>query len=143
MAIKSFLVDYKGSKETVEYETELSFGETEGIINQSLDLTDIQHPKVKIGNFRMQILLKTLRKAPFSYANEIVLKSIPNNTINSILDHIMQDYPLVNFLGDWMTSFMGSEEVKEQLSDSTPTVQSNSDGQKKKQTNTVHSSSKK
>ena len=135
MAIKSFLVDYKGSKETVEYETELSFGETEGIINQSLDLTDIQHPKVKIGNFRMQILLKTLRKAPFSYANEIVLKSIPNNTINSILDHIMQDYPLVNFLGDWMTSFMGSEEVKEQLSDSTPTVQSNSDGQKKKQTN--------
>jgi|TARA_R100000951_G_scaffold40518_1_gene34323 hypothetical protein len=143
MAIKSFLVDYKGSKETVEYETELSFGETEGIINQSLDLTDIQHPKVKIGNFRMQILLKTLRKAPFSYANEIVLKSIPNNTINSILDHIMQDYPLVNFLGDWMTSFMGSEEVKEQLSDSTPTVQSNSDGQKKKQTNTVPSSSKK
>ena len=91
----------------------------------------------------MQILLKTLRKAPFSYANEIVLKSIPNNTINSILDHIMQDYPLVNFLGDWMTSFMGSEEVKEQLSDSTPTVQSNSDGQKKKQTNTVPSSSKK
>ena len=38
MVIKSFEIDYQGNKETVEYETELSFGDTEAIINQSLDL---------------------------------------------------------------------------------------------------------
>ena len=59
MVRKSFEIDYKGNKETVEYETELSFGETESIINQSLDLSDINKPKIKLGNFRMQILLKT------------------------------------------------------------------------------------
>jgi hypothetical protein len=143
MVIKSFEICYKGEKETIEYETELTFGETEQIINQSLDLSDIQKPKVKIGIFRMQILLKTLRKAPFSFKVEQTLKTIKNSTINEILDHVMQDYPLVNFLGDWMTSFMGSEVVSEPQSESTPSVQSSSDGPKEKQTSTEQPSSKK
>ena len=143
MVLKKFTVQYKGNEEEIEYETELTFGETEGIINQSLDLSDIQRPKVKIGNFRIQILLKTLRKAPFSYASELAIKGVPNTVINKILDRIMIDYPLVNFLGDWMTSFMGSEMESEQLSESTPSVQSSTDGQKEKQTSTVQHSSKK
>ena len=143
MVIKSFEIDYKGNKETIEYETELSFGETESIINTSIDLSDIQKPKVKLGPFRMQILTKTLRKAPFHYKEELVIKSVPNGIINEILDHVMEDYPLVNFLGDWMTSFMGSEVVRESQSRSTHSVQSSSGGQKKKPTNTEQSSSKK
>ena len=143
MVLKSFQVDYKGSKEEVEYETELTFGETESIINQSLDLSDIQKPKVRIGIFRKQILMKTLRKAPFPYKAEASINAVSNKTINDILDHIMEDYPLVNFLGDWMTSFMGSEVEKEPQSESTPSVQPSSDGPKEKQTNTEHSSSKK
>jgi len=142
MAIKSFEICYKDQKETVEYETELSFGETETIINQSLDLTDIQKPKVKIGIFRVQILLKTLRKAPFPYKAEASIKAIKNSVINEILDHIMQDYPLVNFLGDWMMSFMGSMEENELQLESTPSVQSSSDGPKEKQTSTEPPSSK-
>jgi len=142
MVIKSFEVCYKGNKETVEYETELSFGETEAIINVAIDLTDIQKPKVKIGPFRMQILMKTLRKAPFQFKSEQFVKALPNGLVNDILDHIMQDYQLVNFLGDWMTSFMGSEVESESPSEPTPSVQSSSDGQKKKQTDTQQSSSK-
>lgn len=136
MAIKSFQIDYKGQKETVEYETELSFGETESIINQSIDLSDIQHPKLKIGNFRMQILLKTLRVAPFPFKTDLSIKAVSNKTINEILDHIMEDYPLVNFLGDWMTSFMGSEVVNESVSESMPSAQPNTDGQNEKLTST-------
>lgn len=142
MAIKSFYVCYKGKQEQVEYETELTFGETEAIINSSIDLTDIQKPKVKIGPFRMQILLKTLRKAPFPYKADISIKAQPNNLINKILDRVMEDYPLVNFLGDWMTSFMGSEVESELPSEPTPSVQPSTDGPKKKPTNTEQSSSK-
>jgi hypothetical protein len=140
MVLKSFEITYKDKKETVEYETELSFGETETIINNSIDLTDIQKPKVKIGAFRKAILVKTLRKAPFPFQSEQSINAVKNSVINEILDHIMQDYPLVNFLGDWMTSFMGSLEESELPSESTPSVQSSSDGPKKKQTNTKSSS---
>lgn len=142
MVVKSFTIDYQGQKETIEYETELSFGETESIINTSIDLSDIQKPKVKLGNFRMQILLKTLRKAPFGFKNELAIKGVPNSTANAILDKIMIDYPLVNFLGDWMTSFMGSQEEKEPQSEPTPSAQSSMDGPKEKQTNTGQHSSK-
>jgi len=140
MVIKSFEIDYKGKKETIEYETELSFGETEDIINKSLDLSDISKPKVKIGPFRLQILMKTIRKAPFNNKSDIVVRSVSNKVMNDILDKIMEDYPLVNFLGDWMTSFMGSEVESESPLESTDSVQSNSGGQKKKQTNTDQSS---
>ena len=143
MTIKSFEIDYQGKKETVEYETELSFGDTEAIINQSLDLSDIQKPKVKIGNFRKLIILKTLRKAPFPFKVEASINGVSNKVINDILDHIIQDYPLVNFLGDWMTSFIGSPEENEQQSESTPSVPSSSDGPSEKPTNTPPRSSKK
>jgi hypothetical protein len=142
MVIKSFEIDYQGQKETIEFETELSFGETESIINTSIDLSDIQKPKVRLGNFRMNILLKTLRKAPFGYKSDLAIKGVPNSVANAILDKIMVDYPLVNFLGDWMTSFMGSKEESEPPSEPTPSVQSNTDGPKEKQMNTVQSSSK-
>ena len=143
MVRKTFKIQYKCNEEEVEYETELSFGETEAIINQSIDLTDIQKPKVRIGPFRMQILLKTLRKAPFSFKVDATIKSVPNSVINNILDHIMEDYPLVNFLGDWMTSFMGSEVESELPSEPTPSVQPSSGGPKKKPTNTSTNSSSK
>jgi hypothetical protein len=143
MVIKTFTIDYDGNKEEIQYETELTFGETEAIINQSLDLTDIQRPKVKLGNFRMQIVLKTLRKAPFNFKTDLAIKGVSNKAINEIIDHIIVDYPLVNFLGDWMTSFMGSEEEKEQPSESTPSVQASTAGPKEKPTTTQRPSSKK
>jgi hypothetical protein len=143
MVLKTFTIDYDGNKEEIQYETELTFGETEAIINQSLDLTDIQRPKVKLGNFRMQIVLKTLRKAPFNFKTDLAIKGVSNKAINEIIDHIIVDYPLVNFLGDWMTSFMGSEEEKEQPSESTPSVQPNTAGPKEKPTTTQRPSSKK
>ncbi len=142
MVLKSFMIDFNGKQEEVSYETELTFGETEQIINQSIDLTDIQHPKVKIGPFRINILMKALRKAPFSFLADISVKAQPNSVINAILDKVMEDYPLVNFLGDWMTSFMGSEVESELPSELTPSAQPSTDGPKKKQTSTEQSSSK-
>lgn len=142
MAIKSFQLCYNGAKETIEYETELTFGDTEEIVNKSVDLSDINHPKIKLGEFRILILSKTLRKAPFNHSVIGHIKNQPSSVMNEILDHLMEEFPLADFLGDWMTSFMGSQVEKESPSESTPTVQSDSDGPKKKQINTKPDGSK-
>jgi hypothetical protein len=142
MGIKSFEVCYKGSPATIEYETELTFGETEGIIQQSIDLSDINKPKIKLKEFRMAILLKTIKKAPWQVGNANYVNAQPNAVINQVLEHIMQDYPLADFLGEWMTSFMGSTMESDSVSESTPTVQSDSDGPKEKQTSTKQGGSK-
>lgn len=141
MVLKSFEIDYKGKKETVEYETELNFGETETIINNSVDLSDINKPKIKIANYRRLLLLKTIKKAPFPFNGEAALNSVSNKVMNDVLAEITKDYPLVNFLGDWMMSFMGSAEENELPSEPTPSVQQSSDGPSEKQTNTEPSSS--
>lgn len=141
MVIKSFEIDYKGKTETVEYETELSFGETETIINNSIDLSDVNKPKLKLANYRKLLVLKAIRKAPFPFKNEMQINSVSNKVIQSVLEEITKDFPLVDFLGDWMTSFMGSQEEKESLSELTPSVQSSSDGQSEKQMSTEPSSS--
>ena len=142
MALKSFEIDYKGNKETIEYETELSFGETEAIINNSIDLSDINKPKIKIANYRKLLLQKSLRKAPFGFKNEMQINGVPNRVMQEILSEITKDFPLVDFLGDWMMSFMGSPEESESPSEPTPSVQSSSDGQSEKQMSTEPSSSK-
>jgi len=142
MVIKSFQVCYKGNKETIEYETELNFGETEELVNKSVDLGDINKPRIKLGDFRSLILLRTLKKAPFPTTNIAHIRNQPSKVVNEILDHIMEDMPLADFLGDWMTSFMGSQVENESALEPTDTVPLDSDGPKKKQTSTKPSGSK-
>ena len=45
--IKSFKIDYNGVKEPIEYEDDITFGELEAILNQCLDMTEVNKPKVK------------------------------------------------------------------------------------------------
>jgi len=142
MVLKSFEIDYKGNKETIEYETELSFGETEAIINNSIDLSDINKPKIKIANYRKLLLQKSLRKAPFQFKTEQQINAVSNRIMQEVLSEITKEFPLVDFLGDWMMSFMGSPEESESPSEPTPSVQSSSDGQSEKQMSTEPSSSK-
>ena len=141
MVLESFTVYFKGKKEIIEFETELSFGDTELIINKSVDLSDVNKPKINIANYRRLLLLKTIKKAPFGFANEQQINAVPNKVMNEVLEKISKEYPLVNFLGDWMTSFMGSVEENDLPSEPTPSVQPSSDGPKEKQTTTEPSSS--
>ena len=75
---------------------------------------------------------------PKAIGQEIIRSTSPGQMIVKIVHD-----ELVNFLGDWMTSFIGSPEEKEPQSESTPSVQQNSDGPREKQTNTPPHSSKK
>ena len=98
-----------GNTEIIEYEDDLTFGELEAIINQSVDLTDVQKPKVNIPAYRMNILTKVLRKAPFPIDNAPAIKNLKAGVAKQIISEVMKDYPLMRFLEDWMVTFVGTQ----------------------------------
>jgi hypothetical protein len=142
LAIKSFEIDWEGNKEVIEYEDDLTFGELESVINNCVDLTDVTKPKVNIPTYRQTILLKVIRKAPFEIGSAAAIRNMKASTAKQIIAGVMIDYPLAKFLEDWMVTFMGSTTEKEQQPQSTISVQTTSDGIKKKSTNNQSDTSK-
>ena len=111
MTLKSFEIDFEGAKSTIEYESELTFGEIESIINRSVDLTDFSKPKMNIPQYRMDILLKVIKTAPFKTGDAVALRNQKSGTVGQILSGVMADYPLGKFLTDWVETFGGREDV--------------------------------
>ena len=129
--IKTFTIDYEGAKETVEYEDDITFGELEGILNQCLDVTQIQDPKVNLPLYRELILTTVLRKAPFEVRDVAAIKNLPSSVAKKIMKEVMKDYPLAKYLEEWVETFVG-QELQEQQVQSTTSSQGNSIGRKTK-----------
>ena len=129
--IKTFTIDYEGAKETVEYEDDITFGELEGILNQCLDVTQIQDPKVNLPLYRELILTTVLRKAPFEVRDVAAIKNLPSSVAKKIMKEVMKDYPLAKYLEEWVETFVG-EELQGQQVQSTTSSQGNSIGRKTK-----------
>jgi len=142
MPIKKFVIEHEGLQHDIEFEDDLSFGDVEYMIQNTVDLTDVTKPKVKLQEFRVLLMLKALRKAPFDHKNIAEVRKVPYSMAKKIIEELQKAYPLSIFLGDWMTSFVGLEEEKSSVSESTPSVQSNTDGPKTKSTNAQQSGSK-
>ena len=121
MALKTFKIDYEGKKEIIEYEDDLLFGELEAIVNISVDLSDVTKPKVDLPKYRMNILTKVLRKAPFPLNDPVAIRNLRANEAKQIISEVMKDYPLMRFLEDWMVTFVGTQEAT-----SSPTVSTTS-----------------
>ena len=111
MAIKSFEIDIDGKKEIIEYEDDLLFGELEAIVNISVDLSDVTKPKVDLPKYRMNILTKVLRKAPFPTDDVASIRNLKAKVAKQIISEVMKDYPLMRFLEDWMVTFVGTQEA--------------------------------
>ena len=109
MVIKTFEIDWEGKKEVIEYEDDLTFGELENIVNQSVDLSDVTKPKVNIPKYRMAVLTKVLKKAPFPINDEVAIRNLKAGVAKSIISEVMKDYPLMRFLEDWMVTFVGTQ----------------------------------
>ena len=109
MALKTFEVDINGKKEIIEYEDDLTFGELESIVNQSVDLSDVAKPKVNIPSYRMNILTKVLKKAPFPVNDAVAIRNLKAGVAKQIISEVMKDYPLMRFLEDWMVTFVGTQ----------------------------------
>ena len=128
MVIKTFEVKIAGKAEIIEYEDDLTFGELENIINQSVDLSDVQKPKVNIPAYRMNILTKVIRKAPFPINDAVAIRNLKAGEAKQIISEVMKDYPLMQFLEDWMVTFVGTPETTSTPTESTTTLQRDSVG---------------
>ena len=126
MAIKSFDFDNNGTPSTIEYEDDITYGELEAILQNCIDLSDMAKPRVDIPKYRFQILLKTLRKAPFNVGDAVAIRNLKNSQANKIMLEVMKDYPLQKHLGAWVETFTGSQISEEEESQSTTSVQSSS-----------------
>ena len=110
MVIKTFEIDMDGKKEVIEYEDDLTFGELENVVNQSVDLSDITKPKVNLPKYRMNILTTVLRKAPFPMNDAGAIRNLKAKVAKQIISEVMKDYPLMRFLEDWMVTFVGTQD---------------------------------
>jgi len=108
MAIKSFKIKVDGKKEIIEYEDDLTFGELENVVNESVDLSDVTKPKVNLPKYRINILTTVLRKAPFPTNDAGAIRNLKAKVVKQIISEVMKDYPLMRFLEDWMVTFVGT-----------------------------------
>jgi len=132
LTIQSFSIKYEGKKEVVEFEDDLTFGELESILANSVDLSDVTKPKVNLPAYRQAILLKTLRKAPFKVGDISTLRELRSSVVNDILRGVLKSFPLSKFLEQWMASFIGDTSDLKIEEITTTSSQESSAGRKKK-----------
>ena len=132
MALKTFQIDYNGEKAVIEYEDDLKFGELESIVSRAVDLSDPSKPKVNIPQYRIDIVQKVLRKAPFKTGDLVAIRNQPNSVITQIISGVMKDFPLGKYLGDWVETFAGSLPENEEDMKSISTSHQSSAGIKRK-----------
>ena len=132
--IKSFQIPWdNNTKETVEYEDDITFGELEAILNQCLDMTQVNEPKVNLPLYRQLILTAVITKAPFKVKEVASIRNLRASVAKTIMKEVMKDYPLAKYLEEWVETFVGQEIVEEQAI-STTSSQGNSVGRKTKST---------
>ena len=132
--IKSFEIPWDNdTKETVSYEDDITFGELEAILNQCLDMTQVNEPKVNLPLYRQLILTAVITKAPFKVKEVASIRNLKASEAKIIMKEVMKDYPLAKYLEEWVETFVGQEIVEEQAI-STTSSQGNSVGRKTKST---------
>ena len=132
--IKSFEIPWdNNTKETVEYEDDITFGELEAILNQCLDMTQVNEPKVNLPLYRQLILTAVITKAPFKVKEVASIRNLKSSVAKTIMKEVMKDYPLAKYLEEWVETFVGQDIVEEQAI-STTSSQGNSVGRKTKST---------
>ena len=124
-------ITYNGKPAVVEFEDSLTFGDTEMLIGNSVDISDVTKPKIDIQRYRLNLLVLTIKKAPFKTGDVTTIKMTDSKVIKSILKEIVKIHPLTTYIEDWMETFMSSQDMNNLDMPSTTTVPHNSAGTKK------------
>ena len=128
-------ITYNGKPAVVEFEDSLTFGDTEFLIGNSVDLSDVTKPKIDLPRYRLNLLSLTIKKAPFKTGDINIIKMQDAKIIKSILKEIVKVHPLTTYIEDWMETFMRSEAMTSLDTQSTTIVPPSSVGTKKRSTN--------
>ena len=132
--IKSFEVPWiDGTKQTIEYEDDITFGELENILNKCLDMSEINKPKVNLPLYRQLILTTVIRKAPFEIKDAASVRNLKASTVKIIMTEVMKDYPLAKYLEEWVETFVG-ETIQEPMGQFITSSQESLGGQDSKLT---------
>jgi len=134
MVLIPIAITYNGQDQTVEFEDSLTFGETESLISGSVDLSDVTKPKIDLSSYRMNLLVLTIKKAPFKVGDTTTIKMLDSKVVKHMLKEITKVHPLATYIEDWMGTFQNFEEETDSPTESITPVQANLDGQKKKST---------
>ena len=127
-------ITYNDKEDTIEFEDSLTFGETESLIGSSVDLSDITKPKIDLSKYRMNLLVLTIKKAPFKTGDITTIKMLDSKVVKSMLREITKVHPLAAYIEDWMETFQSYEDLNNSSTRSTTVVQPNSAGIKKQST---------
>tara|TARA_R110002073_G_scaffold272853_3_gene436337 strand:- start:503 stop:916 length:414 start_codon:yes stop_codon:yes gene_type:complete len=134
MALIPIKITYNDKEDTVEFEDSLTFGETESLISGSVDLSDISKPKIDLSKYRMNLLVLTIKKAPFKIGDITTIKMLNSKVVKGMLKEITKIHPLATYIEDWMETFQSYEVQSSSNTASTTVVPPNSDGTKKQST---------
>ena len=134
MALIPIKITYNDKEDTVEFEDSLTFGETESLISGSVDLSDISKPKIDLSKYRMNLLVLTIKKAPFKIGDITTIKMLDSKVVKGMLKEITKIHPLSTYIEDWMETFQTYEDQSSSDTQSTTVVPPNSDGTKKQST---------
>ena len=134
MVLIPIKIQFNGKEEIVEFEDSLSFGDTEKLINDSVDLSDVTKPKIDLARYRMNLLVMTVKKAPFKTGDITTLNMMDGKIVRGILREIVKIHPLTTYIEDWMETFISSEALMGLDTQSTTTVPASLDGTKKRST---------
>tara|TARA_R110002051_G_scaffold124787_1_gene198010 strand:- start:67 stop:489 length:423 start_codon:yes stop_codon:yes gene_type:complete len=127
-------ITYNDKEDTIEFEDSLTFGETESLIGSSVDLSDITKPKIDLSKYRMNLLVLTIKKAPFKTGDITTIKMLDSKVVKSMLREITKVHPLAAYIEDWMETFQSYEDLTSSNTQSTTVVPPNSAGIKKQST---------
>lgn len=140
MAIKSFNITWNDKEEEIQYEDDINFGIMEGVLKNTVNDSNPVETKINIGEYRIQILAAVLRRAPFDHKGVNAIRNVPHKVANKILEHIMEDYSLDNFLEGRLRTLLSSELMKSLDLESMRSALPSSDGTKKQSTKPVPNS---
>ena len=104
MVLKTFSIQVKGVSQEIQYEDDMPFGTFEEIIKKCSNFREGTNPVDNVQNYRREILLGTLKKAPFEISEE-GLNALGYKEVTAIAEKVLAAYPLGNYLSQMMKPF--------------------------------------
>lgn len=108
----NFEVEINGNKEIIQIKDDLTWGEVQGILKQTADISNPQAMKVNIQLYQQLVFMAAVIKAPFDPKNITELNNLPSKTVAKIMNEVMKQFPLEKFVQPWITAMTGQDSIE-------------------------------